>query len=104
VNKRTAWILYAAFVVLYVLHNDWWFWYDPSIVLGLPIGLTYHVGYSIAAALLMLLFVRFAWPSHLEVIEEPAAEIGLPEGSDRAAAHAAGAQQANGGEATGGDR
>ena len=66
-NKRIRWILYAAIVVLYVLHNDYWFWYDPRIVLGLPIGLTYHVGYNLAAALLMFLLVRFAWPSHLEV-------------------------------------
>ena len=66
-NKRIRWTLYAAIVVLYVLHNDIWFWYDPRIVLGLPIGLTYHVGYNLAAAVLMFLLVRFAWPSHLEV-------------------------------------
>ena len=79
-NKRTRWILYASIVVLYVLHNDIWFWYDPRVVLGLPIGLTYHVGYNIAATVLMFLLVRFAWPSHLEV------EVG-----DTAAGAAAGA-------------
>ena len=66
-NKRTPWILYAAIVVLYLLHNDWWLWDDPRIVLGLPVGLTYHIGYNVAAAVLMYLLVRFAWPSHLEI-------------------------------------
>jgi hypothetical protein len=73
VNKRIRWILYAAIVVLYVLHNDFWFWEDPRIVLGLPVGLTYHIGYNLAAAVLLFLLVRFAWPSHLEVaVEQPA--------------------------------
>jgi len=67
VNKRIRWILYAAIVVLYVLHNDIWFWNDPRLVLGLPVGLTYHVGYNLVAAVLLFLLVRFAWPSHLEV-------------------------------------
>jgi hypothetical protein len=104
VNKRTRWILYAAIIVLYVLHNDWWFWDDPAIVLGLPIGLTYHVGYNLAAAALLFLLVRFAWPSHLEVIEGQAAEEGLPVDAGRSAAHAAGAKQATDGETGGGER
>jgi HrpA-like RNA helicase len=32
----------------------------------LPPGLTYHLGYSVLAAITMALLVRFAWPSHLE--------------------------------------
>ena len=79
-NKQIRWLLYAAIVALYVLHNDFWFWYDPRLVLGLPIGLTYHVGYNLAAAVLMFLLVRFAWPSHLEVAAE------LPAGTGQTAA------------------
>lgn len=54
--------------VAYALHQDTWFWETPHpIVFGiLPIGLAYHVAYSIAAAGLMWLLVRLAWPSHLE--------------------------------------
>jgi hypothetical protein len=36
----------------------------------LPPGLTYHLGYSVLAAITMALLVRFAWPAHLEN-EEP---------------------------------
>jgi hypothetical protein len=32
----------------------------------LPVGLTYHVLYSIVVAALMWLLVRQAWPAHLE--------------------------------------
>jgi len=40
---------------------------DRTLVFGfLPIGLAYHVGYSLAAAALMAVMVRFAWPGHLE--------------------------------------
>ena len=63
-------LLYAALVLLLALHNDFWQWDDPTRVLGLPIGFVYHIGYCVAAALLMLLFVIFAWPSHLEVKDD----------------------------------
>ena len=59
-------LLYAALVLLYALHQDLWLWDDPRIVLGLPVGLTYHVLYCLAAALLLALAVRFAWPGVVE--------------------------------------
>jgi len=62
-----TWTLYAGLVALYLLHNDIWYWNDPSLVLGLPIGLLYHFGFCIAASLLLLLLVTYAWPRHLEV-------------------------------------
>jgi hypothetical protein len=64
------WTLYAALVVLYVLHNDLWFWNDATLVLGLPIGLLYHFCFSIATAFVMYLLVTYAWPEHLEVEDE----------------------------------
>ena len=60
-------LLYLAFLVLYLLHNDLWFWHDPSLVLGIPIGLIYHIGFCVAASILMVLLVNFAWPRHLHV-------------------------------------
>lgn len=36
-----------ALVLLFVLHQDFWQWSDGSIVLGLPVGLTYHIGICI---------------------------------------------------------
>lgn len=59
-------ILYAALVLLFLLHQDFWLWNDPSLLLGLPVGLTYHVAYCVAVALLMALLVRYAWPTHLD--------------------------------------
>ena len=56
-----AWV-YGALVLLFALHQDSWLWDDPRIVLGLPVGLTYHVLYCLIAALLLALAVRFAWP------------------------------------------
>ncbi|HKR22603.1 MAG TPA: hypothetical protein VJS17_08420 [Pyrinomonadaceae bacterium] len=60
-------LLVVAVVVLYVLHQDIWFWSSRHLVFGFfPVGLFYHFCFSIAAALLMWLLVTFAWPSHLE--------------------------------------
>ncbi len=56
-------LLYAALAILFGLHNDLWLWTDRSLVLGLPVGLTYHLLYCIATAALMALMVRYAWPS-----------------------------------------
>lgn len=63
-----------ALLALYLLHNDLWWWHSREFVLGLPIGLVYHIFYCFAAALLFFLLVKFAWPRHLEIEpEDPAA-------------------------------
>jgi hypothetical protein len=51
---------------LYVLHTDVWYWNDPRIVLGLPIGVTYHVLWTLAVTVVFALAVRYAWPEELE--------------------------------------
>ncbi len=53
---------YAALPALYLLHNDLWLWDDPSRLLGLPVGLTYHILFSAAVVLAMWRLVRVAWP------------------------------------------
>jgi hypothetical protein len=55
-------------VALYLLHQDVWLWHaaEPVLFGVLPVGLAYHVVYSIVVAGVMWLLVRFAWPSHLE--------------------------------------
>jgi hypothetical protein len=66
-------LLVLAVVILYVLHQDIWFWRSSYLVFGfIPIGLFYQGMFSVAAALLMWLLVTYAWPSHLE--EEVEAE------------------------------
>ena len=58
----------AAVILLYVLHQDFWFWREarPLVFGFLPIGLFYHACFSVAAALVMWLLVTYAWPSQLE--------------------------------------
>ena len=70
--KRT--LLVIAVVVVYALHQDFWFWRtaNPLVFGFVPIGLFYQGVYSIVAALLMWLLVKFAWPAHLErEVEQP---------------------------------
>jgi hypothetical protein len=60
-------VLTLAVLLLYVLHQDFWFWRDGSLVFGfLPIGLFYHAVYCLACAALMWALVKFAWPAELE--------------------------------------
>jgi len=45
-----------ALVVLFALHHDLWWWDADDRLLGLPIGLTWHVLLCLAVALTMALF------------------------------------------------
>ncbi|MCE2557582.1 MAG: hypothetical protein J4F98_02910 [Acidobacteria bacterium] len=82
-TTATRRLAYATLAVLYLLHNDLWFWYDGDRFLGLPIGLTYHLLFAGAVVLTMAWLVRSAWP---------VAEL------DRLATGSGSAQAANGGE------
>jgi hypothetical protein len=60
----------ALFVAMMVLHQDSWLWTDRTLLLGfLPSGLAYQAGYTLLAAAVMALLVRWAWPSELEELE-----------------------------------
>jgi len=69
-RTTTRRLLYAALAALAVLHHDLWLWNDGRVIAGLPVGLLYHLGFCAAAAVLMLLLVRFAWPEGLEAEED----------------------------------
>jgi hypothetical protein len=60
-------LLYAALVVLYLLHNDLWLWNDAGLVLGLPAGLAYHIGFAVVSSIVLTLLVIHAWPEHLDL-------------------------------------
>src|SRR5216683_7088786 len=64
-------LLILLVVAVYVLHQDFWNWKKPEpLIFGfLPIGLAYHAGYSVLAAITMAVLVKFAWPSHLENVQ-----------------------------------
>ncbi len=57
-KNRTKWLFYFLIVLLFLLHNDFWFWKSPQLVLGLPVGLLYHIGFCLAVTLLMAIFVK----------------------------------------------
>ena len=60
-------LLTLSVIALYLLHQDFWFWRDGTLVFGvMPIGLVYHAAYCVAASGLMWALVRFAWPRELE--------------------------------------
>jgi hypothetical protein len=58
----------GAIVLLYLLHQDIWFWREarPLVFGFLPIGLFYHAAFTVACTGALGLLVKFAWPSHLE--------------------------------------
>ena len=54
-------------LVLCVLHYDFWYWSDRTLVLGfLPIGLAYHMAVSIVASVTWAFTIAVAWPDELE--------------------------------------
>jgi len=61
-------VLTLAVIALVILHQDFWNWRTsrPFVFGFLPIGLFYHVCFTVAASLLMWALVKFAWPSRLE--------------------------------------
>ena len=70
------WFLVLLVVVLYALHQDVWFWRtaQPLVFGFLPVGIFYHVCYTLVVSLLMWLLVKLAWPSQLEAVEPSTAE------------------------------
>lgn len=61
-------VTFLLLLLYYALHQDFWNWSEPRpLIFGfLPIGLFYHVLYTLGAALIMAMLVRVAWPTELE--------------------------------------
>ena len=57
-RRRTKWLFYCLLVLLFLLHNDFWLWNTPQLILGLPVGLLYHIGFCLAVTVLMAIFVK----------------------------------------------
>jgi hypothetical protein len=73
--KRLSLVLLV--VVLYALHQDFWFWRAarPLLFGFLPTGIWYHACFTLAVSLVMWVLIKQAWPAHLEEeaeIVEPA--------------------------------
>jgi len=60
-------IIYGAVILLAALHHDFWFWNDPTLVAGImPIGLAYHLMFSVVSGLVWALAVVYCWPTGVE--------------------------------------
>ena len=65
-------VLTLSVILLYLLHQDFWFWRDGTLVFGaVPIGLFYHAVYTVATSLALILLVRLLWPAGLDAVESP---------------------------------
>lgn len=63
-------VVWALIILLLIVRNDFWNWDDPTLVFGfLPVGLLYHAGVSVAAAVLWYLATIFCWPKGVEDVE-----------------------------------
>ena len=62
--KRFVWGLV---VILAILHYDFWYWDDRTLVAGfMPVGLWFQALISVAAGCAWALVVKYAWPKHIE--------------------------------------
>jgi hypothetical protein len=75
-------VTYGLLILLAILHHDFWNWdtYEPLVFGFVPIGLAWHVGISIAAAVLWAMAVRYCWPTDVDELD-PAVETGGGPGS-----------------------
>jgi hypothetical protein len=67
-KSRKPALLTLLVLLVYLLHQDFWNWkrVEPLVFGFLPIGLAYHAFFSVLAAVLMAILVKFAWPTHLD--------------------------------------
>jgi hypothetical protein len=57
------------------MHNDLWLWDNPTLIMGLPVGLFYHVLYCFAASILLFLLIKFAWPDFVDEVNDEASDV-----------------------------
>ena len=59
--------VFAAVLILAVLHQDVWLWGDRDLLGGVvPVGLAYHAAISMLATCLWFAVAHFAWPAELD--------------------------------------
>ena len=69
-RKQIRRSLYILLFIVYLLHNDLWLWNDATLVMGIPIGLFYHIMFCVVASAVLCMLVTYAWPEYLEDAEE----------------------------------
>ena len=70
-------LVWGLVLLLGILHYDFWWWNDTSVVFGfMPIGLAWHAFISVAAAVAWWLVIKFSWPGKLEEWADAGDEAG----------------------------
>lgn len=65
--KQQTRVFIIIFIVLALLHQDFWNWDSKTLVFGfMPMGLAYHAAYSLVAAIFWAVVIKMAWPTELE--------------------------------------
>ncbi len=60
-------VILVIFIVLAILHQDFWNWENSNLVFGfMPVALAYHATYSLVCATFWACVIKFAWPTDLE--------------------------------------
>ncbi|MCH8253367.1 MAG: hypothetical protein IID36_13040 [Planctomycetes bacterium] len=74
-------LVYGLIILLAVLHQDFWWWdtAEPLVLGFVPIGLAFHAGISVAAAVLWALAVKYCWPADVDALDTVADQ---PEGGE----------------------
>ena len=74
-------LVYGLLILLAVLHQDFWWWdtAEPLVLGFVPIGLAFHAGISVAAAVLWALAVKYCWPADVDALDTVADH---PEGGE----------------------
>jgi hypothetical protein len=84
ISKRT--LIVGFFLLLFILHQDFWWKDDPTLVLGiLPISLAYHVVWTLVVAFAWFLVGKYFWPDALDQVPPGPAPADTPATHDRSA-------------------
>jgi len=70
-------VVWGLIIFLAIIHQDVWFWDDPTLVFGfLPVTLLFHTGISLAAGVTWFLATKYCWPDLVEADDASAKEGG----------------------------
>jgi hypothetical protein len=58
-RKPFFWPIAGLFLVAFFSRIDLWQWHDSRFVLGLPIGLSYQIGFCFVVTVLLAMMLRF---------------------------------------------
>ena len=61
IDMKAKWVFAALAILFFMLHKDFWLWENPSLILGIPIGLFYHICLCLGLSVVMYFVTRKYW-------------------------------------------